>query len=486
MKIIRRLFCLSLLCICQTLSAAPPWFSSLSAFEHHDSGRSRVFSKARFQGSFDGSNQVDILTSSAVYPSGYNMVYLNRKNVFIYGGGYGDEPGSIGAFVAKVNPDTLAAIWSNQLINTSQNGEWDYPGSMAILRDGLLYVIYGYRLAKIDPKSGQTIATLTLPTGQGLPENTSYDGFNGTGDGTLVMKSVYRQAGCGIQGPDAQLDCPDPTDVPASVLVSVDPRRMTVIDTVTLSAPVAARPTIGVYHGNTYVYLTEPTTVIRYRVKKGVFTLDNSWQSGVVALAGQTTASSCVVMDDWVVGQVNGLPSATALSVIAINQSDASQQFSIQPFLGDPIPPLVAAAFSTAGAGGTPAISWAPASVSADPHSHLIYATDSLPGKVAAIKLTKGGLQIAWKADQTTTECTVLIGRGKKRVLVGSDIPGPEIPGNNSNDFAVWRNAQTGEELARSSLLPAMTQGTMIQPSYSGGMFYEGQLGQLSKITPVK
>src|SRR5579862_44256 len=199
MKTIRRLFCLLLLCICQTLSAAPPWFSSLSAFEHHDSGRSHVFSRAKFGGSFDGSNQVDILASSALYPSGYNMVYLNRKNVFIYGGGYGDEPGSIGAFVAKVNPDTLAPIWSNQLINTSQNGEWDYPGSMAILHDGRLYVIYGYRLAKIDPQSGQTLATLALPTGQGLPENTSYDGFNAAGDGVLVMKSVYRQAGCTIQ-----------------------------------------------------------------------------------------------------------------------------------------------------------------------------------------------------------------------------------------------------------------------------------------------
>ncbi len=66
--------------------------------------------------------------------------------------------------------------------------------------------------------------------------------------------------------------------------------------------------------------------------------------------------------------------------------------------------------------------------------------------------------------DQTTTEFTALIGP-EKRVLVGY-IPGPEIPGNNLNDYAVWRNAKTGEELARSPLLPAMTQGTMIQPFY--------------------
>jgi hypothetical protein len=481
---IRKLFCLLFLSVCQTLSAADaPWFPSLSSFEHHDSGRSHVFPKARFEGNLGGSNQIDVLTSSSNFPSGYNMVYLNPKNVFIYGGGNGDVAGSIGAFVAKIDPHTLAPVWFNQLIDTTQNGEWDYPGSVAILNDGLLYVVYGYRLSEINPRTGQTIATLELPTGQGAQADTSFDGFNATADGTLVMKSVYRESGCGIQGPGALVNCPDPTDVPASVLVSVDPRRMRVIDTITLPQPVAARTTIGTVHGNTYVYLAEATTLVRYRIKKGMFTPDNAWQPGTVTLTGQTTASSYVVMDDWVVGQVNSLPAATALSVIAINQSDASRQFSIQPFLGDPIPPVVAAAFSFAAPGGAAAISWAPASVSADARNHLIYATDALPGEMAAIQLTESGLQVAWKANQTTTECTALIGPRKKRVLVGTDIPSPQIPGNNANDYAVWRNARTGEEIARAPLSPALTPGTMLQPYYFGEMFYEGQSGQLSKFT---
>lgn len=486
-----RLFCILFLCLFQTAFASivykkdrnPPWYPSLAAFEHYNSGRSHVFPKAKFGGSFSQKNQVNIFASPAIYPSGYNMAYLDAKNVFIYGGGYGDEPGSIGSFVAKINPKTLEPIWYNQLINTSQNGEWDYPGSMGILKDGLLYVIYGYRLSKIDPKTGATIKTLELPTGGGAPSNTSYNGFNATSDGILVMKSVYRQAGCSIQGPDALLDCPDPTDVPPSILVSVDPHHMTVIDTITLPAPVAARPTVAFHNSCNYVYLVEANTLIRYRVKNGKFIFDDSWNPGIITLEGQTTPTSFVVMDDWVVGQVNTLPSATALSVIAINQFDASKQFSIQPFLGDPIPPLVALAFSSA-ADGQAAISWAPASVSADSSSHLIYATDSLPGKIAAIKLTSKGLKIVWKVNQTTTEFTALIGSKSKRVLVGTDIPGPEIPGQNLNDFAVWRNAKTGKELARSPLLPAMTQGTMIQPYYSGNMFYEGQLGQLIKLMP--
>lgn len=454
-----------------------PWYPSLEAFEHYNSGRSHVFSQAIFGGSMSSANTVNILNSSTSYPSGYNMSYLNSNLAYIYGGGYGNITGSIGAYVAQVDPITLQPIWYNQLINTSLNGEWDYPGSTGILSDGYLYVSYGYRLTKLDPATGKIIATLVLPTGGGLPENTSFNGFNATSDGTIVMKSVYRQAGCSIQGPDALLDCPDPADVPPSILVSVNPKTMTVIDNITLPAPVGARPTITQYNKKNYVYLLEPTTAIRYLVQNGVFTLDTSWNPGTITLPGQTLCTSFVVINDWVVTQTNTLPSTTALSVISINQGNAAQQFSIQPFIGDPIPPLISAAFS-------PAISWAPMSVSGDPATNLVYASDSLPGEIAAIKVSQNGLSMVWKANQRTTEFTTLINPQASRVVVGTDIPDGEIPGNNTNDYAVWRNALTGAEIARSPLLPAMTQGTMIQPYYSGNMFYEGQSGTLIKLLP--
>jgi hypothetical protein len=460
-----------------------PWYPSLEAFEHYNSGRSHVFPEATFGGSYSGNNTVDIVTSPMVYPSGYNMAYLDSNHIFIYGGGYGDVTGSVGAFVAKVDPTTLGPAWYNQLINTSINGEWDYPGSMGILQDGFIYVSYGYRLAKID-RNGTIVDTLALPTGCGEPENTSFNGFNATPDGMIIMKSVYRQAGCTIQGPDALLNCPDPSDVPNSILISVDPQTMRVVDKITLQQPVGARPTIGTFNGKSYVYLLEPTTAIRYEVVEGKFIPDPSWTPGTITSNVQTLCTSFVVMNDWVVAQTNTLPASTALDVIAINQGDASKLFKLQPFAGDPIPPLVEAAFSTQGPGGTQAISWAPMSVSADPENNLIYASDSLPGEIAAITITSTGLETVWKANQTTTEFTTLIGPQADRVLVGTDIPGPEIPGNNTNDFAVWRNAATGQELARSPLLPAMTQGTMIQPYYNGQMFFEGQSGTLIKLIP--
>lgn len=461
----------------------PPWYPSLEAFEHYNSGRTHVFPEATFGGSYAGNNSVTTVTSERRYFSGYNMSYLDPEHAYIYGGGYGDIPGSIGAFVARVDPETLKPIWYKQLIDTKRNGEWDYPGSMGILADGFIYVSYGYRLAKLN-KNGKIIDILELPTGKAKPENTSYNGFNATADGFIVMKSVYRQDGCTFQGPDALLDCPDPQDVPNSILISVDPQAMQVVDKITLPQPVGARPTITNFQGKNYVYLLEPTTASRYEVKNGQFHLDPSWKPGTITLDGQTLCTSFVVINDWVVAQTNTLPASTALSLIAINQNDASQIYTLQPFAGDPIPPLVAAAFSTAGPNGTAAISWAPMSVSADPENNLIYASDALPGEIAAITITATGLQTVWKANQTTTEFTTLIGPANQRVLVGTDIPGPEIPGNNHNDFAVWRNAATGQELARSPLLPAMTQGTMIQPYYNGDMFFEGQLGDLIKLIP--
>lgn len=45
-----------------------PWYPSLEAFEHYNSGRSHVFPEAVFGGSYLGNNTVDILNSPMVYP----------------------------------------------------------------------------------------------------------------------------------------------------------------------------------------------------------------------------------------------------------------------------------------------------------------------------------------------------------------------------------------------------------------------------------
>jgi hypothetical protein len=83
----------------------PPWYPSLQAFEHYDSGRSHVFSMATFDGSLNAPNTVDLKFSKKdAYPSGYNMSWLNADTAFIQGGSYGDVEGSVGPYVAKIDP----------------------------------------------------------------------------------------------------------------------------------------------------------------------------------------------------------------------------------------------------------------------------------------------------------------------------------------------------------------------------------------------
>lgn len=481
----------------------PPWYPSLQAFEHYDSGRSHVFAKARFGGSFKRPNHVSLVSSSdGAYPSGYNTSYLNRNAAFIYGGGYGDVENSIGPFVAKFDPTTLEPVWYTQLVNTVATGEWDYPGAMAIMNDGFIYVVSGYRIFKVNPANGTVVATLKLPTlvhmRNNFPDtpptydstltddavNTSYNGINALPDGTIVVKSLYRVAGCTLNGASALLKCPDARDVPASNLISVDPKTMQIIDNITLPTFAGARPTITRYHGVDYVYLLENTSnAVRYSVHNGIFTLDTSWTPAAVPYPGQTPGGSLIVFNNWVVGATNTIPAAGPLTVFAINQSDAKKVFYLQPYVNDPISPELAKVFATA-ARGAPAVSWADMSLEADPQNGLFYGTETLARKVAAFKLTDSGITTVWKKTQTTTEWATLIGPKAHRVWVGTDIPGAEIPGANTTDRVVFRDAATGRELARSGRLPVMTQGSAVQPGYGGSVFFPGATGTLIKVTP--
>jgi len=455
----------------------PPWAPSLMAFEHYDSGRTHLFERARFGGSFGGCNSVDVRAADASYPSGYNMVYRNPSEIFIYGGGYGNVPNSIGPYVAKVDPNTLEPIWYTQLLVTAEVHEWNYPGVVALMNDDFLYVIYGYRLARIDPADGSfEVMELPYDTTVGAA-NTSYNGFDALSDGTLVAKTVFRNPNCDmLQGPDGLFKCPCAAEVPPSMLVSIDPCKLQVLDQVTLPQPVGGRPTTARFQGKDFVYLATPTTAIRYEVQDGMFTLDTSWNPGNIYYSGQTVGSAVAIMNNWFVVQSNGNPAMAPLSVIAIHQGNASQMHRLQPFSGLPVVQPTTPGFPAT------VVSWAPMSVSVDPDHNVIYTADSYPSAIAAVKLTASGLHTLWTAQQRTTEFLAIIGPRGRRVLVTTDFPG-QPPYYNTTDEVVWRNAQTGEELARTAeALPAMTAGTMIQPYYFRKIFYMGQEGELFSL----
>ena len=378
----------------------------MEAFEHYNSGRDHVFPLASFGGSLHRLNTVHLVRSrKGAYPSGYNMSYLNANAAFIQGGSYGDVKGSIGPFVAKVDPKTLKPVWYTQLRNTVNAGEWDYPGAMAIERDGYIYVVSGYRIFKVDPASGKVVKTLELPT------------------------MVH------------------------------NPKTMQIIDTITLNAFAGARPTITRYNGVDYVYLLEKiSNAVRYSVHNGVFKLDTSWTPAAVPSPNQTTGGSLIVFNNWIVGATNSIPAAGRLTVFAINQGDAKKVLYMQPYVNDKIPPELDHAFAKA-AGGKQAVSWADMSLEADPQNGLFYGVETLARKIAAFKLTSSGITTVWKKTETTTEWATLVGPQAHRVWVGTDIPGAEIRGKSKTDRVVFRDAATGRELARSARVPLYDSG---------------------------
>ena len=442
--------------------ANPPWFPSLMAFEHYDSGRTKLFEQAHFTGSFAGDNAVDVRVSPGEFPTPYNVVYLSRDSLFVFGGAYGDKGGT-GSFVARVDPQTLQTVWFNQLINTVETGDWNYPGVLSALNDGYLYLIYGYHLAKLDPRDGRVLGQIELPT-LAAPGDTSYNGLSGLPDGTLVAKSVYRQAGCTEQGFLAFTKCPDPLDVPNSMVVAIDPRTLEIIDQVVAPEFIGGRITATEFQNQSYVYLTGQTTVFRYIYENRRLTLDTSWNPGKVVLPGQKGPTAVAVMNDWVAFATNALPAYRKMSVIAINQADASKQFSSQPFARS-------------------LQSWSPSAVSVDPLRNRIFVVDGLAGQIASLELHDNGLQTVWTAPQRTIEFLALIGSAHRRVLVGTDVPRGQQIGANTQDWVVWRNADTGEEIARSPLLQAVNGGTMVEPGYAGHMYFLAQSGDIVELT---
>src|SRR5260370_29597906 len=106
----------------------PPWFPSLMAFEHYDSGRTKLFEQAHFTGSFVRDNTaVDVRLSPGEYPTPYNVVYLSGASLFIFGGAYGDKGGTR-SVVGRVNPQTLQTLGSNPFDNSVDTLRWELPG----------------------------------------------------------------------------------------------------------------------------------------------------------------------------------------------------------------------------------------------------------------------------------------------------------------------------------------------------------------------
>lgn len=436
----------------------PPWYQGMATFEVHDSDRTHLYPCATFTGRMSGGNQVFAYSSPTVYATPYNIVDDGPHGQFIYGGGYGDNPAASGSFVARVEPGSLQEVWRRVLINTNATDEWNYPGVLTVLADGDLLVAYGYHMATLDPETGQVLATVTLPTGNSLPRDTAYNGYDALPDGTIIAKTVNRQPGCTEEGFSAFLKCPDPASAPASVLVAIDPQTLHIIDQVTLPEMMGGRVTTTVYNGKEVIYLPGATKLYRYTFQNGKLAQDAGWGPVAYLKKGQTAASAMAVIGDQVVGMTNGgAPTATPMSVFSVSQADSTKTANLQPF-----------------AGSNAKNSFIPSMVSVDPANHRVYVMDAGAGMLGAVDVAEGKLTNAWTQKQRTLSFTTLIGTAAHRVLIGTDIPVKAFKQLKSytGEQVVWRDAATGKELARSSTLPKMNSGILVTPGYGGLQYF--------------
>lgn len=448
-----------------------PWYPSVNPAELHDSNRTHVYACAQFGGSFTGPNQVYAYASPVQYYSPIFTITRGTNDLYVLGGSWGNAiPKPSGPFVAKLNVGDLTQLWRTDLVNsnatTNPTGVWNYIGGINVLSDGSLAVIAQSYLYKLNGDTGAVENILNLPTGTSLPPNTSFNGLAAWPDGTLVMKSFTRAAGCSLDGPLPQLaPCPNQSSAPNSVIVVVDPNTWEVLDWTELPGQIGSRVAATQYNGNDYAYLVNATHLFRYIWNGQNITSDNSWQPSQVTQPGQTGLLAPMIAGDWVFDFNNGFPPANVpLTAVAVSQANASKMSTINPI---PLEPGQQ--------------SYMPANSAVDPVNHMFYVPDGGAGKIVGLKYdpVNGNMSVAWRANQSTTGFLSLIGPPDRRVLIGTNMaPGTNVtqmvnsPPPSYTEQVLWRDAATGKLLASSDYFVGMSTGAPPEPGFGGLLYF--------------
>jgi hypothetical protein len=459
-----------------------PWYPTMASTEHGGSERAAVFECAEFGGSFTEPNQVYAYISPESL-GGVPSWIVTREPNELYASGGGASLALPGPFISKMEAGSLREQWHTPLSNNNVTGNWLISGAMNFpAADGTIAVAQGQYLYKVNASSGAVEKIASLPTGISPPKDSNYDGMNAFADGTLVLKTQNRVAGCTNQGYNF-IFCANQSQAAPSVEAAVDPNTFEVLDWEQLPEMIGGRNTVTQFQGKNYLYLFGTTNAFRYEWNGQNLTLDTNWGPVPYLLPGQTLATAPAIMGDWVIGLTNGgAPTNVSLSVVAISQADPNKIARINPI------PLESGQKS-----------FIPSMLTADLPNNKIYAMDYLPGKVVAVNFTQdGNMSVAWgPVDQRTISFLTLVGPTDQRVLVSTNI-NPNATqqqleeGAQGTDYTyteqiIWRDAATGNVLAASDFFPAMSPGILVTPGYGGiiyEMLYDGRIMAL-QVAPA-
>lgn len=447
--------------------AQGPWYATVAPSEHgNDSRRTHSYAAAcatvsAAQPGFDVAEAADL-------PGLYNMVTREPGEVFALGGSFGRIREGQGPYVVKLDARTMKIAWRAVLPGITHT-DWNYPGAMGVHKNGDLYAIYGRHLARLDPASGAVKAHAQLPINQ-TDGDVAYNGFTLLGDGRIVAKSIHRKPGCTAPDFKAFLSC-ETTGIAASTLVLVDPQTLAVEQSLIAPEHIRFRATATDFEGAEYIYLPGEERIRRYRYQNKKLELDPHW-SASYRMPGQMPGTAVAALGGWIVIQTNGIPASAPLSIVAISQRDAAKQFRIEPFKDSRIEG-----------------SFIPSLPTVDEDNQRVYTFDGFAGEAAALDFDPTrGFSIAWKAQQRSFAFSALVGPPQTRVLVATDLDAflPRLVFEHLSsalrarvmrldlappkEAVVWRDAASGQELARSGPLAAVA-GSVPTPGHYGWLF---------------
>ncbi len=438
-------------------------YSTVTPFEHFDAARTQVFPYTCTIAEIAGRGPVSIAARQAPgnYTTPYNTVTRGRDQLYVYG--YRSDPQTQGAFVASINPVTLAERWRTD-IKVPPPGEWTYPGVVLVHGNGYLYAIYGNVIVKLDPNSGHTLARRVLPED---PHGTgaAYNGMDVLPDGRIVAKGIERGP-CAIPGSISGLVCAAKNKLPTPVVV-LDPVHLRILSRTTPAEPITGRVTVGSIGAADYVYLAGETHLMRYRYHPahGTLTLDHTWGPARYRSGAQTPGTGPALLGDWLVVQTNFLPTTVPMTVTAVNVHNSARRFQIRPFAA--VTKRIGASFEVSKA-------------AVDQANSMVYVQDSDASELVALHFSPSrGFTVRWSDKIRSLDFVALVGPAARRQAVITD-------DESGADRVVWLNAATGHLLARSpALATGPAPGNIVAPGFAGRFYYAGTAGGLWELHPV-
>lgn len=456
----------------------PGYFGSINGAEGSDAHRSQQYSCASFLGSMSEPNIVYAHRLEGDYQGVLFVSNRNPGELYITGGNNPPAQGVVppGPFVARLDATTGKEVWRTYLENGNVSGAWVGAANLNILPDGNIPIAFGNQLVKLDGDTGLILQHLDLPA-DAPAEGSNFKHLTIAPDGTLIIKNQTRATPCNIQGTLAAFQCPGGTAAsPGSTIHAIDPETFEIHDSISVPENAVTPHTITQHDGKILIYV--PTVANFYRFawdpSERKLSRDTGWEAADYLAEGQTAGDAPGILGDWVVVQVNGLPSMeSASSLVAISQDDPARISRIYPF-GTDLPT---------------GSSWAPPKAAVDEDNSMVFSADQNMMKIGGVDFDQatGEMTVAWTRDGATTALQALYGPPESRVLgTASAEPGttPDQLMQTSNppyrQQALWLEAKTGRPLAVSDYFEPMNFNTLLAPGYGGRFYYMWDKGLIA------